>query len=89
MRTVRYLGQFKKDFKRMEKRDSDMKKLRLVIEKLARQEELETQYRDQPLQGKFAGARDCHISPDWVLIYAIVENELRLIRTGTHTDVFK
>lgn len=89
MRTVRYLGQFKKDFKRMQKRGSDMKKLRLVIEKLVRQQELETQYRDHPLQGNFAGARDCHISPDWVLIYAIVENELRLIRTGTHTDVFK
>jgi mRNA interferase YafQ len=88
MRTVRYLGQFKKDFKRMQKRGSDMKKLRLVIEKLVRQQEFETQYRDHPLQGIFAGARDCHISPDWVLIYAIVENELRLIRTGTHTDVF-
>ena len=89
MRTVRYLGQFKKDFKRMVKRGGEMKKLRVVIEKLVKAEELEARYKDHPLQGNYAGARDCHISPDWVLIYAIVENELRLIRTGTHADLFK
>jgi len=89
MRTVRYLGQFKKDFKRMEKRGSDMKKLRAVIEKLVKEDELGMHYKDHPLQGKFAGARDCHISPDWVLIYAILDNELRLIRTGAHADLFK
>jgi len=89
MRTIRYLGKFEQDFKRMEKRSSDMKKLRAVIEKLINEEELEARYKDHPLQGKFAGARDCHISPDWILIYAIVENELRLIRTGSHSDLFK
>ncbi len=89
MRTIRYLGKFKQDFKRMEKRGNDLKKLRVLIEKLVNAEELETRYKDHPLQGEFAGARDCHISPDWVLIYAVVENELRLIRTGTHADLFK
>ena len=89
MRAIRYLGQFRQDFKRMEKRGSDMKKLRAVIEKLVNEEELESRYKDHPLQGKFSGARDCHINPDWVLIYAIVGNELRLIRTGTHSDLFK
>ena len=89
MRTIRYLGKFKQDFKRMEKRGNDLKKLRVLIEKLVNAEELETRYKDHPLQGEFAGARDCHISPDWVLIYAIVENELRLIRTGAHADLFK
>lgn len=89
MRTILYSGQFKKDFKRMEKRGSDMKKLRAVIEKLANEEELETRFKDHSLHGNFSGARDCHISPDWVLIYAIVGNELRLIRTGTHSDLFK
>jgi mRNA interferase YafQ len=89
MRTIRYLGQFKKDFKRMEKRGGEIKRLRIVIEKLVNAEELEARYKDHPLQGEYAGARDCHISPDWVLIYAIVENELRLIRTGTHADLFK
>jgi mRNA interferase YafQ len=89
MRSIRYLGKFKQDFKRMEKRGSDMTKLRGVIEKLVNVAELEARYKDHPLQGQYAGARDCHISPDWVLIYAIVENELRLIRTGTHADLFK
>ncbi|MCJ7529758.1 MAG: type II toxin-antitoxin system YafQ family toxin [Anaerolineales bacterium] len=72
----------------MEKRGNEIKKLLAVIEKLANEEELEARYKDQPLQGKFAGRRDCHINPDWILIYAIVDNELRLIRTGTHSDLF-
>jgi len=88
MRTIRYLGQFKKDYNRMEKRGNEIKKLRAVIEKLAIEEELGARYKDHPMQGKFAGARDCHINPDWILIYAIVDNELRLIRTGTHSDLF-
>lgn len=89
MRTIRYAGPFKKDFKRMTRRGSDMQKLRVVIEKLAKDEELEARYQDHPLHGKYASARDCHIAPDWILIYALVENELRLIRTGTHSDLFK
>ena len=89
MRTILYAGQFKKDFKRMQKRGADMKKLRAVIEKLTNEEELDVRYKDHPLHGNFSGARDCHINPDWVLIYAIVGNELRLIRTGTHADLFK
>lgn len=86
---IRYSGQFKKDYKRMQKRGGDTKKLRLVIEKLVNEEQLEAHYKDHPLQGQFAGARDCHVTPDWILIYAIVQNELRLIRMGTHSDLFK
>ena len=89
MRIVRYLGQFKKDARLMGKRGHELKKLRVVIEKLVNEEELEARYKDHPLQGKYSGARDCHLSPDWVLIYAILENELRLIRTGTHADLFR
>ena len=89
MLSIRYLAQFKKDFKRMQKRGSDLKKLRAVIEKLANEQELEPRYKGHPLQGGYVGARDCHIAPDWVLIYAIVDNELRLIRTGAHSDLFK
>jgi len=88
MRTIRYLRQFKKDYQRMEKRGNEIKKLRAVIDKLVNEEELEARYKDHPLQGKYAGGRDCHINPDWILIYAIVNNELRLIRTGTHSDLF-
>ncbi len=89
MRLIRYSGQFKKDYKHMVKRSGDIKKLRLVIEKLVNEEQLEAHYKDHPLQGQFAGARDCHLGPDWILIYAVVQNELRLIRMGTHSDLFK
>ena len=89
MRTIRYSGQFKKDVKLLAKRGYTMEKLRAVIEKLVNEEKLETRYKDHALQGKFAGARDCHIQPDWLLIYAVVDDELRLIRTGTHADLFR
>ena len=88
MRVLRYTSQFKKDFKRMGKRGADMKKLHTVIQKLAKEEELDARFKDHPLQGKFAEAHDCRISPGWILIYAIAGNELRLIRTGTHSDLF-
>jgi len=89
MRDVLYTGQFKKDAKLMAKRGYEMKKMRLVIEKLVSAGKLETRYKDHPLQGTHTGARDCHVGPDWILIYAIVDDELRLIRTGTHSDLFK
>lgn len=88
MRSLRYTSQFKKDFKRMRKRGEDIKKLHEVIEKLVNEEKLDARYKDHPLQGKFAEAHDCHITPDWILIYAIVGDELRLIRTGTYSDLF-
>jgi len=88
MQTLRFTSQFKKDFKCMRKRGADIKKLHAVIGKLANEEELDARYKDHPLQGKFAEAHDCHISPDWILIYVILGNELRLIRTGTHADLF-
>ncbi len=88
MRILRYSGQFKKDTKLAAKRGYAMEKLRVVIEKLVNEEELEARYRDHSLLGKYAGARDCHVAPDWILIYAIVKGELRLIRTGTHSDLF-
>ena len=84
-----YTTAFKKDFKRLEKRGADLEKLRRIIVQLLARISLEDQNRDDPLRGKFTGARDCHIEPDWVLIYAVVENELRLIRTGSHADLFK
>ena len=84
-----YTTAFKKDFKRLEKRGADLEKLRRIIVQLLARISLEDQNRDHPLRGKFTGARDCHIEPDWVLIYAVVENELRLIRTGSHADLFK
>jgi mRNA interferase YafQ len=89
MLSLRYTTAFRKDYKRLQKRGYDMVKLRQELDLLAGGKPQEEQYQDHPLRGKYAGARDCHVEPDWVLIYAIVGEELRLLRTGTHADLFK
>jgi mRNA interferase YafQ len=89
MRSLRYTTAFKQDYKRLQKRGYDMAKLRHVLEQLASGEPHTEQYQDHPLRGTYAGARDCHVEPDWVLIYVNVGEELRLLRTGTHADLFK
>ena len=60
-----------------------------IIRKLAGGETLETKYRDHLLSGQYKGTRECHIEPDWLLIYELTESELFLVRTGTHSDLFK
>lgn len=82
-------GQFKKDYKLMQKRGKDMGKLKEVVEKLVREELLNKKYQDHPLLGKWKGTRDCHIEPDWILIYTETKDELILERTGTHVDLFQ
>jgi len=89
MRKLTFTGQFKKDVKLGKKRHYDMAKLEEIIRKLVNCEVLEARFEDHPLQGKYSDARDCHIAPDWILIYLIVGDELRLIRTGTHSDLYK
>ena len=89
MRTFSRTNQFKKDVKLAGKRGKDLARLKAVLDLLIDGEPLPSQYKDHPLRGNFAGARDCHVGPDWVLIYVIVGDELRLLRTGTHADLFK
>jgi mRNA interferase YafQ len=79
---------FKKDLKRVKKRNKDMKKLREVIYKLANGESLSVKYRPHQLTGNWKPKWECHIEPDWLLIYEIMNDELRLARTGTHSDLF-
>lgn len=81
-------NQFKKDIKRLEKRGKDIGKLKSVIDLLIAQQPLPPKNRDHQLSGNWAGHRDCHIEPDWLLIYKLLEDELRLERTGTHSDLF-
>jgi mRNA interferase YafQ len=88
MRKVRHTGQFKRDTKRMQKRGKDFSRFRAVIESLAQGETLDPKLRDHPLLGGFAGSRECHIEPDWLLIYERTDSELILVRTGTHSDLF-
>jgi len=86
---IHYTTQFKKDYKRIKKQNKNLSKLRVVIEKLAEGQGLESKYRDHQLSGNWHGHRDCHIEPDWVLIYKITDNDLYLERTGSHSELFK
>ena len=91
MRTFSRTNQFKKDVKRAEKRGKDLAQLRAVIQLLIEGEPLAPAYKDHPLRGEFKGSRDCHIEPDWILIYSLAENDkhVRFERTGTHSDLFR
>ena len=89
MLLIRRSAAVKKDFKRLQKRGSDMSRLRNVVASLAAGEKLDEQYHDHPLKGKFAGFRECHLAPDWLLVYLLTEDELALTRTGTHADLFR
>ena len=90
MRTFSRTSQFKKDVKLAERRGKDLAKLKAAIDLLIDGEALPSQYKDHPLRGNFAGSRDCHIEPDWILIYTLAENNshVRFERTGTHSDLF-
>ena len=86
---IHYTTQFKKDYKRITKQNKNLSKLRAVIEKLVEGQVLEPKYRDHQLSGNWQGHRDCHIEPDWILIYKITDDDLYLERTGSHSDLFK
>lgn len=91
MRTFSRTSQFKKDIKRLNKRGKEIAKLKNVLELLIEGEPLPEQFKDHPLRGDFAGSRDCHIEPDWVLIYTLTEKDahVRFERTGSHSDLFR
>ena len=90
MLTIRFYVSFRKDYKRIEKRGYDIRKLEKVIGLLSNEQPLPERYNDHQLVGNYAGCRECHITPDWLLIYEIDKDELLLIltRTGTHSDLF-
>ena len=90
MLKVRYSAKFKKDFKAIVKRGYDITLFEDVVCLLREEKPLPEKYCDHPLKGEYMGHRECHISPDWLLIYK-VENDmitLSLTRTGTHSDLF-
>ena len=91
MRTFSRTTQFKRDVKLAGKRGQDLEKLKAVVELLIEGEPLPAVFKDHPLRGNFAGSRDCHIEPDWVLIYTLTQKDthIRFERTGTHSDLFR
>ena len=86
---VKPTTRFQKDLKRAQKRGYDLDLLKAVIRTLAQGDDLDPKYKDHELIGNYVGCRECHITPDWLLIYEIVDEELvlYLTRTGTHSDL--
>jgi mRNA interferase YafQ len=82
--------QFEGDYRLMVKRGKDIQKLKTVMRQLVNQQTLENKYHDHALTGSLRGHRDCHIEPDWILIYRIDRNlqEIIFVRTGSHADLF-
>ena len=91
MYTLKFTTAYKKSYKLMKKRGLDLSLLDEVVDVLHRGLTLDEKYRDHELTGSFKGFRECHIKPDWLLIY-LIENDvltLTLVDTGTHSDISK
>jgi len=84
----RQTSQFKKDIKKQIKKGKDPEKITSLIKLLIQDNPLPQKYKDHALIGNWVGRRDCHIEPDWILIYKKTEDELLLERTGSHSDLF-
>lgn len=91
MCSIQFTNQFKKDLKLAKKQGKNLDKLFEVINILANEEKLDTKFKDHDLSGSYKGTRECHIEPDWLLIYEIDNNALVLMlyRLGTHSELFK
>ena len=89
MRAPSYSTQFARDVKRLQKRRKDLGKLKTLIEILLAEQPPPAIYKDHPLKHNWAGYRDAHVEPDWVLIYTIIEGGVRFERTGTHEELFE
>jgi mRNA interferase YafQ len=89
MKSLRLVGAFKQDLKRITRRGYDRERLDLIVQALREGHSLPASVRPHPLKGEWKGHWECHIAPDWLLIYKFSENEVVLARTGTHSDLFK
>ena len=85
-----YTNQFRKDYRKMAKRGCQMSKLNDVLNKLKNEEQLDEKYQDHALKGNRKNYRECHIAPDWLLVYKINKGDLILtaLQTGSHSDLF-
>ena len=89
MKKLLTTNQFKKDVKRLKKQGKDFEKLKSVIDALSEGTVLDEFYRDHKLTGNYQDARECHIEPDWLLIYETYEEIIKLRRSGSHAELFK
>ena len=89
MKKVSQTTQFARDVKKMRKRGKDLARLETIVRQLASGTPLDAKHRDHPLVGQWKPSHDCHVEPDWILIYTADDESLRLERTGTHSDLFR
>ena len=83
-----YTSRFKKDLKIIEKRNWDLERLKNVIKQLCNEEQLSEKNKQHNLSGIWSGCKECHVQPDWLLIYQIGNGLIVFERTGTHSDLF-
>lgn len=83
-----YTNQFKKDLKLAKKRGKSIKKLKSIMTKISNEEPLDPKYKEHKLIGNYKGRFECHIEPNWLLIYLIAKDEVVFERTGSHSDLF-
>lgn len=88
MRTISYTTRFKKDVKKIQKSGKDMEKLKTLVRLLEVGEVLPAYYKDHKLIGNYRDRRECHIEPDWLLIYKLKGEHIIFERTGTHAELF-
>ena len=86
---IRQSTRFRRDAKRMRRQGADFSLLQSVIQQLTCEQPLAIQYRDHQLVGNWRGCRECHIQPDWLLIYRVEDDELQLVRMGSHAELFQ
>jgi mRNA interferase YafQ len=89
MRAPSYTHQFKKDVRRMLKQGKDAVRIKTVMTALVEEDPLAESFRDHVLAGSFKDRRECHLEPDWLLVYKLVGDEIVFERTGTHADLFE
>jgi mRNA interferase YafQ len=89
VKTLARTNQFKRDYTKAKKRGRDISKLLEMVTRLASGEKLEPRYKDHTLGGEYSDCRECHIESDWLLIHRLTGEELVLIRTGSHSDLFE
>jgi len=88
MREITYTSQFKRDYKKRSREKGLNALIEQTVERLAEGKPLEVRLRDHSLKGGYAGCRECHLKPDLLLIYVQTNNELRLVRLGSHSELF-
>ena len=90
MYNLRFTNRIQRNIKLMKKRGKDLEKLKTVLNLLPQGIELPAKYKDHALTGNYIGCRECHIEPDWLLVYEIINEELiiLLLTTGSHSDLF-